>query len=130
RPDHARNPGSYMSSTVGESLVGQDSAPDQMVGQERSPDLQEHYLVSHGKSGGVGSFVAPGPMVLCRGDRVVIDGPRGREAGTILCPANIRQARLLGAMDSGSIVRSLIPDDEAALAGLHELGQQLFDFSR
>lgn len=97
---------------------------------EADPQAGEHYLVSHGKSGGVGSFVSPQPLILRRGDRVVVDGPRGREVGTVLCPASIRQSRLLGAGSSGNIVRSLTAEDETALAGLGELGQQLFDFSR
>ena len=47
----------------------------------------EHYLVSHGRSGGLGRFSAPPSSKLNRGDRVLIDSPRGREVGTVLCEA-------------------------------------------
>src|SRR5580692_4412051 len=86
----------------------------------------EHYLVSHGKSGGLGSFTAHMSHVLRRGDRVVIDSPRGREVGTILCAANVRQSRILGAISTGAIVRPLAAADATALQGLCALEHRLF----
>ena len=92
--------------------------------------LAEHYLVSHGKSGGLGSFVAHEPLGLARGDRVVIDSPRGREIGTILCLAGVRQSRLLGAVSSGTIVRPLNSADEIVLDQARVLEHRLFEASR
>ncbi len=90
----------------------------------------EHYIISYGKSGGLGSFSTPEPLTLDRGDRVVIDSPRGREVGTVLCPASVRQARLLGAVASGTIVRPLSVADQVTLESSQTLSQQLFDASR
>ncbi len=90
----------------------------------------EHYLVSHGKSGGLGSFVTTVPCFLRRGDRVIIDSPRGREIGTILGPAGIRQARILGAVASGTIISSVTATDEILLARRHALAQPLFEACR
>jgi hypothetical protein len=88
------------------------------------------YVVSHGKSGSLGHFITRFPLALRRGDRVIIDGPRGREIGTVLCPANVRQARILKAATSGAIVRHLTPDDDMALSHLRETEQRLFEASR
>ncbi|HWY85416.1 MAG TPA: PSP1 C-terminal domain-containing protein [Gemmataceae bacterium] len=90
----------------------------------------EHYLVSHGKSGGLGSFTAHMSQVLRRGDRVVIDSPRGREVGTILCAASVRQSRMLGAIATGSIVRPLAAGDATALTELRATEQRLFEAGR
>ena len=87
----------------------------------------EHYLVSHGKSGGLGSFITRVPCALRRGDRVVIDSPRGREIGTVLCPANVRQSRILGAVASGTILRPFDGADEVALQQLDALAWRLFE---
>jgi hypothetical protein len=101
-----------------------------------SPGLYEErpaddcYVVGHGKSGGLGHFTSRRPLPLGRGDRVIIDSPRGREVGTVLCPANARQARILGAVASGGIVRLLTPDDEMALKHSRETEQRLFEASR
>ncbi len=86
----------------------------------------EHYLVSHGKCGGLGNFAASGSCTLRRGDRVVIEGPRGREVGTVLRQANVRQSRLLGVALSGAIVRLLSQDDELDLRQQHALQERLF----
>ena len=96
--------------------------------EEGSPP--EHYLVSHGKSGGLGSFTTQVPCLLRRGDRVIIDSPRGREVGTILCPANIRQARILGAVASGAILRPFAPADEITLLRTRALEERLFEAGR
>jgi hypothetical protein len=88
------------------------------------------YVVSHGKSGGLGHFTAPVSLALRRGDRVIIDSPRGREIGTVLCPANARQSRILGAVASGAIVRPFTPDDDMVLNHLRETEQRLFEASR
>jgi hypothetical protein len=105
-----------------------------VTGQRITDNNQEmadgHYLVSHGKSGGLGHFTARLPQALRRGDRVIIDSPRGREVGTVLCPANVRQSRILGHAPSGAIVRPLTPADDTALAQLRETEQRLFEAGR
>jgi cell fate regulator YaaT (PSP1 superfamily) len=95
-----------------------------------NPDCPDQYLVAHGKAGAVGSFAMREPACLHRGDRVVIDSARGREVGTVLCPANMRQARLLGALHSGNIVRPLKPDDEKLLRQMRADEDRLFDAGR
>jgi cell fate regulator YaaT (PSP1 superfamily) len=90
----------------------------------------EHYLVSHGKSGGLGNFSTEKPLCLRRGDRILIDSPRGREVGTVLCAASVRQSRILGAVSSGTIVRPLAPADESALKHLRDTEQRLFEAGR
>jgi cell fate regulator YaaT (PSP1 superfamily) len=90
----------------------------------------EHFLVSYGKSGGLGSFSAAEPLALERGDRVIVDTPRGRELGTVLCPASVRQARLLGAVASGTIIRPVTTADDATMAEACSLSQRLFEAGR
>lgn len=92
--------------------------------------VADQYVVSHGKSGGLGCFVAPEPLTLRRGERVVVDSSRGREVGSILCAASIRQARLLGAITTGTVVRRLDDEDESLLASLKELGARVYEAGR
>jgi cell fate regulator YaaT (PSP1 superfamily) len=87
------------------------------------------YLVSHGKSAALGHFTSQLSSILGRGDRVVIDSPRGREVGTVLSSANVRQFRLLGGV-AGVIVRSLTRADEAALADMRAMEERLFEAGR
>jgi hypothetical protein len=61
-------------------------------------DAAEQFLVGYGKSGAVGVFLAPGPLALRR--------------GTLLGPATLRQARILGAVSAGALLRRATPADE------------------
>ena len=88
------------------------------------------YLVNHGKSGAIGRFVAATPLTLVRGDRVVVRSQRGLEMGVVMCPANARQARLLGSVLVGELLRPANGDDLTALELLRPLTQKLFDDSR
>jgi hypothetical protein len=94
------------------------------------PDAALQYVVSFGNSGGVGVFTAEEPLPLRRGARVAIRSPRGVEAGTVLCPATLGQARLLGATASGPLLRVLGSDDDARLTDLRLLAQRVFASSR
>ncbi|MCI0640870.1 MAG: PSP1 domain-containing protein [Gemmataceae bacterium] len=94
------------------------------AGGEGTP---EFYVVSHGKSGALGNFAVAQDLVLARGQRVVIQSKRGLETGAVLCPAGVRQSRLLGAQSSGTIVRLIAPEDEIELARLQALGRIIFD---
>lgn len=92
--------------------------------------LPGQWVASYGKSGGVGCFHAPEELELRRGDRVILQTPRGLELGGILGPATLRQARLLGAQTSGAIVRPLADGDAAWLTRLLNDGQRLFETGR
>ena len=94
------------------------------------PARQTDYLVSHGKSGAFGLFVADMPMSLQRGDRVIIVSSRGQEVGSVLCPANSRHGQYLPDSPPGKLMRPATADDELALAGLADLCQAIFADSR
>jgi hypothetical protein len=102
------------------------AVPDLLV----RPDAADQFVVSFGKSGALGVFNAPMPFVLRRGDQVVVHTERGIEVGSVLCPATIRQARLLGAGAAGALLRPLGADDAARLPELRRLSQRLFDAAR
>lgn len=72
------------------------------------------YLVSYGLTGELGRF--PGPEGLRRGDRVVIESPRGREMGEILRPASARLGDFLGNCTRGAPLYPATTDDEAQAA--------------
>jgi hypothetical protein len=90
------------------------------------PDAADQFVVSFGKSGALGVFNAPAPLVLRRGERVVVRTPRGIEVGTVLCAATVRQARLLGATGMGELLRPLGTGDAARLPDLAQLGQAVY----
>jgi cell fate regulator YaaT (PSP1 superfamily) len=88
------------------------------------------YLVSHGKSGGVGGFLSQLPFALNRGDRVVLDSARGREVGTVLCAAETRQARLLANAASSLILRLVSEADETDLIRSRKTAREIFEAGR
>jgi hypothetical protein len=90
----------------------------------------DQFVISHGKSGALGVFTAAEPLPLRRGQRVVVHTARGVEIGVVLCPATLRQARILGATSSGPLLRPLTREDEARRAALAPLEQTIFDTSR
>jgi hypothetical protein len=94
------------------------------------PDAADQFICSFGKSGALGVFNAPAPMVLRRGDRVVVRTPRGIEIGSVLCPASVRQARLLGATAAGDLLRPLSADDVTRAAELNAVAQTVYDEAR
>jgi hypothetical protein len=81
------------------------------------------YLVQYGRLAFVGNLQpaqsASEGARFCRGDRVVIRGPRGLEIGTIL----VGSAPLMPI--EGEIVRIARPDDFAAAEGTEALGQEM-----
>jgi cell fate regulator YaaT (PSP1 superfamily) len=94
------------------------------------PDAADQFVVSFGKSGALGVFNAPAPLVLRRGDRVVVRTQRGTEVGSVLCAATIRQARLLGATGTGDLLRPLAPTDTSRLPALQQLARELYAAAR
>ena len=73
------------------------SALPPLSAEIRTRSTSDQFVVSHGKCGAVGVYTASEPLALRRGQHVVIETERGLEIGTILCPASLLQARLLGA---------------------------------
>jgi hypothetical protein len=94
------------------------------------PDAADQFVVSFGTSGALGVFNAPAPLVLRRGDRVVLRTPRGVEGGSVLCPATVRQARLLGATGMGELLRPLSAADADRLRAAGRLAQDLYAAAR
>jgi cell fate regulator YaaT (PSP1 superfamily) len=94
------------------------------------PDAADQFIVGFGKSGALGVFNAPAPLLLRRGDRVIVRTPRGIEVGSVLCPATVRQARLLGATASGALLRPLSDADAALLVAQQQLAQQVYAVAR
>lgn len=87
------------------------------------------YVISYGKSGGLGCFTADS-LTLARGTRVVVRTLRGLEVGTVLCPASTRQAQMLGTASRGQVVRSLEQQDADVLQHHETQGQELFAQAR
>ena len=63
------------------------------------------YLVSHGSGGAVGRFAAASALTCSRGERVVVESPRGLEMGVVLCRSTPRHARLLHGAAVGRLLR-------------------------
>lgn len=95
----------------------------------RGLDWPDHYIVSHGNSGALASFAVKERMLLSRGDRVVLDTPRGLEWGDVLGPASVRQSRLLGLGD-GVILREFTIADEVTLAAARLRAREVFEAAR
>jgi cell fate regulator YaaT (PSP1 superfamily) len=95
-----------------------------------APKPHDQFVVSHGKSGALGVFTAPEPMLLRRGQSVVVQTARGIEIGAVLCPATLRQARILGAASAGPLLRNLTLDDEIQRDKLRAIEQRVFETSR
>jgi hypothetical protein len=90
----------------------------------------QEYLVSHGKTGVLGRFVASSPEPLLRGDRVVIQSQRGLGFGIVLGAASERQARLLGATPVGKLLRQVDRNDEAAHTEMLRREEDIFAAAR
>jgi cell fate regulator YaaT (PSP1 superfamily) len=88
------------------------------------------YMVSHGKSGGFGRFIAGRPLSLKRGDRVVVRTSRGQEFGTVLCPATGGHAHFLADAGGAELLRQASAEDNRLLARLSILSQQVFEEGR
>lgn len=93
-------------------------------------ELPDQYVASFGKDAAVGCFAvsssASGQGIsFARHDRVLLKTPRGLEVGSILGPASIRQARLLGADVRGDLVRSLSAEDDSVLERMSSLALEV-----
>jgi cell fate regulator YaaT (PSP1 superfamily) len=88
------------------------------------------YLVSHGSSGGFGSFTPAAPLTCRRGDRVVVRSARGLEIGVVLCEATPGHSQLLPGAAAGELLRHASAEDEQAQERLRIRSQELFAESR
>jgi len=88
------------------------------------------YLVSYGRSGGLGRFIAEPAPQFRRGQRVVVNSVRGAEIGAVLCLATAAHARLLQTPATGQVLRLATAADFAADAEVRTLEQRVFDRSR
>jgi cell fate regulator YaaT (PSP1 superfamily) len=95
-----------------------------------SAAVSDQYVVGFGKSGGLGCFTVVEAMELTRGDRVVVRTARGVEFGEVLGPATLRQARLIGALAAGDILRRCTHDDEVAHVRLRRQADAMFEACR
>jgi hypothetical protein len=90
----------------------------------------DQFVVSYGKSGALGVFTSSEFLFLRRGQRVLVKTSRGTEVGSVLCPASIMQARLLGASSSGLLLRVLTLQDESDHDRLAGIEQSIFETGR
>jgi cell fate regulator YaaT (PSP1 superfamily) len=90
----------------------------------------QEYLVSFGLTGEFGRFRAAAPLVLRRGERVVVRGPRGVEIASVLREATTRHARFLPNTTVGQLLRRAGDADEDADSAMRTRGQQLFERGR
>jgi len=93
-------------------------------------ETHDQFLVSHGKSGVVGVFTYTEPLALRRGEHVIVQSSRGVEIGSVLCPASLRQARLIGSTSSGQLLRRATHDDQIHRDQQAEIEQTIFSTSR
>ena len=79
--------------------------------------LAASYLIQYGRPGFIGQFGTS--LILARGDRVVVRGPRGTEFGEVLIA-------IPGiAVADGDVVRTANASDDDVAAGLANRGQDL-----
>jgi cell fate regulator YaaT (PSP1 superfamily) len=90
----------------------------------------QEYLVSYGLTGEFGRFRASAPLMLRRGERVVVRSPRGVEIAEVLREATPRHAQFLPNTSVGQLLRSLTAEDEHAEIESRSRGQQLFERGR
>lgn len=90
---------------------------------------RDQFIVGYGKSGALGIFSCEERLILRRGTRVLVKTARGTEVGEVLGPASI-QARLLGAVSSGTLIRVLDGNEEARNRDHRSLENAIFDAAR
>ncbi len=82
------------------------------------------YLVRYGKAGEFGRFRAQKPLLLFKGDLVLIETHRGKETGEILSPSSPTIAKFLPNTTVGKLFSTLSPQDDS-LAQLNHLKSSL-----
>lgn len=90
-------------------------------------DAEPFYVVTFGRDGAVGCFLAESPLPSRRRQAVLVRTPRGLEVGSLLGPANVRQTRLLGPNVLGDLVRPLGLADQSTLDAIDAARRDLLD---
>jgi hypothetical protein len=81
------------------------------------------YLVQYGRNAYVGRFTTD--AAFARGDRAVVQTPRGVELGTVLCGAAERFAGAIDPAAGGTLLRLASADDDATAAAREAAGVAL-----
>src|SRR5262245_46280427 len=92
-------------------------------------DLMD-YLIGYGKVGDFGRSRPLRPLACRRGDRAVVQSPRGLELGTVLCEAQQGHARFLPNTTVGQLLRLASAEDEQAAQLQDARSQPIFEASR
>jgi cell fate regulator YaaT (PSP1 superfamily) len=87
----------------------------------------QEYLASFGLTGEFGRFRVASPLPVCRGDRVVVRGPRGVEIALVLREATPLHAHFLPNTSVGQLLRHVTPDDEQTEFDMRIRAQQVFE---
>jgi len=69
------------------------------------------YLVSYGNLGDFGRFRAAVPLACRRGQKLVVQSPRGLDLGVVMCPARDGHLRVLSSTEVREILRPATEDD-------------------
>jgi cell fate regulator YaaT (PSP1 superfamily) len=85
------------------------------------------YLVGYGVQGAFGRFRPVRPVLCRRGDRVVVQSPRGLEIGAVLREATARHAHFLPNTTLGRLLRLPTPEDEQQEQAEHRRAQELLE---
>jgi hypothetical protein len=88
------------------------------------------YLVSYGRHGDFGRFRADSASTRRRGDRVVIQSPRGLEVGAVIRRFDSDPHSMLAQAPVGQIVRAVSEADDAAVGRCHQRAEELFGHGR
>ncbi|GIW79510.1 MAG: hypothetical protein KatS3mg105_1317 [Gemmatales bacterium] len=95
-----------------------------------APCHTAEYLVSYGKAGDFGRFLAGGNQKYARGQRVVIRTEQGLHVGNVLCPVHEGHLRFLSRTAVGQLLRPLSEKDADTLHRLEERAASIFEFAR
>jgi hypothetical protein len=87
----------------------------------------QEYLASFGLNGEFGRFRAASPLLVRRGERVVVRGPRGVEIAVVLREATLRHAQFLPNTSVGQLLRHVTPQDEQTELDMRVRAQRVLD---
>ncbi|QEL14240.1 hypothetical protein [Limnoglobus roseus] len=87
--------------------------------------MSREYLLQYGSSAFVGRFWADAEFV--RGQRAVIESPRGRELGTVLCEPHEKFVATVAPDRDGRVIRPAAAADEDGVAASRALADRILD---
>ena len=88
------------------------------------------YLVRYGKAGEFGRFRAQKPLLLFKGDLVLIETHRGKETGEILSPSSPTIAKFLPNTTVGKLFSTLSPQDDSLAQLNHLKSSHIFEAAK